>query len=237
MVSLACRCRCQQARPSPQVKGPLNGQRAALNWAADHPLGAVAQLGERRHGMAEARGSSPLSSTPSASRPVERTVGTPSCPVSRNPPATVPLRARGSLRVMSTDGLTPERRGRDHHELINPDERGRSPAGPTGRSGARWGRRRGAVRRRRSRRRARTGPLHRFRERLDPLVGLPSPRPGSAVRPNPGAARLGPPERAHDQTGGYPPPGQQAESADRHAVHQPRRTRRHRRRPHQGRSR
>ncbi len=42
-----------------------NGQRAALRYAADHLLGAVAQLEERRHGMAEVRGSSPLSSTPS----------------------------------------------------------------------------------------------------------------------------------------------------------------------------
>ena len=31
--------------------------------AADYRLGAVAQLGERRHGMAEVRGSIPLSST------------------------------------------------------------------------------------------------------------------------------------------------------------------------------
>ena len=44
---------------------PKNGQRAALHFAADHLLsGAVAQLGERRHGMAEATGSSPVSSTP-----------------------------------------------------------------------------------------------------------------------------------------------------------------------------
>jgi PD-(D/E)XK nuclease superfamily protein len=39
-----------------------NGQRAALNWAEQYELGAVAQLAERRHGMAEARGSNPLSS-------------------------------------------------------------------------------------------------------------------------------------------------------------------------------
>ena len=41
-----------------------NGQRAALHSASDYSLGAVAQLEERCHGMAEARGSSPLSSTP-----------------------------------------------------------------------------------------------------------------------------------------------------------------------------
>jgi prevent-host-death family protein len=43
---------------------PRNGQRAALNWAADHQLpGAIAQLGERCHGMAEVVGSSPTGST------------------------------------------------------------------------------------------------------------------------------------------------------------------------------
>jgi PD-(D/E)XK endonuclease len=45
----------------------LNNQRAAINFAADYPLGAIAQLGERRHGMAEVVGSSPTSST---SRPL-----------------------------------------------------------------------------------------------------------------------------------------------------------------------
>jgi prevent-host-death family protein len=44
--------------------GPArNGQRAALHFAERYRLGAVAQLEERRHGMAEVRGSSPLSST------------------------------------------------------------------------------------------------------------------------------------------------------------------------------
>ena len=41
-----------------------NNQRAAINFAADYELGAVAQLEERRPGRAEVRGSSPLSSTP-----------------------------------------------------------------------------------------------------------------------------------------------------------------------------
>jgi prevent-host-death family protein len=40
-----------------------NGQRAALNWAEQFGLGAVAQLAERRRGTAEVRGSNPLSST------------------------------------------------------------------------------------------------------------------------------------------------------------------------------
>jgi PD-(D/E)XK endonuclease len=39
-----------------------NGQRAALHFADEYELGAVAQLEERRHGMAEAEGSSPSSS-------------------------------------------------------------------------------------------------------------------------------------------------------------------------------
>jgi hypothetical protein len=47
-----------------------NNQAAGINWAKDFEFaatlgaqGAVAQLGERRHGMAEATGSSPVGST------------------------------------------------------------------------------------------------------------------------------------------------------------------------------
>ncbi len=40
-----------------------NNQRTAINFAADYAFGAIAQLGERRHGMAEVVGSSPTSST------------------------------------------------------------------------------------------------------------------------------------------------------------------------------
>ena len=44
---------------------PRNNQQACINLADDYDfVGAVAQLEERRHGMAEVRGSSPLSSTP-----------------------------------------------------------------------------------------------------------------------------------------------------------------------------
>jgi prevent-host-death family protein len=52
--------------------GPArNNQRASLHWATDYEFpGAVAQLEERRHGMAEVRGSSPLSSTVDASAPI-----------------------------------------------------------------------------------------------------------------------------------------------------------------------
>lgn len=41
-----------------------NGQRAALHFAEQYLLGAVAQLAERFAGSEEARGSNPLSSTP-----------------------------------------------------------------------------------------------------------------------------------------------------------------------------
>ncbi len=54
-----------------------NNQRAALNLATAYEFpGAVAQLAERRHGMAEARGSNPLSSTADKSAsPTEVSVG------------------------------------------------------------------------------------------------------------------------------------------------------------------
>jgi prevent-host-death family protein len=49
-----------------RVTPPKNGQRACLNRAVDFALpGAVAQLEERLPGRQQARGSSPLSSTPS----------------------------------------------------------------------------------------------------------------------------------------------------------------------------
>jgi prevent-host-death family protein len=48
-----------------RLSPPRNSQRACINLADDFEFnGAVAQLGERRHGMAEVRGSIPLSSTP-----------------------------------------------------------------------------------------------------------------------------------------------------------------------------
>jgi prevent-host-death family protein len=51
-----------------RLSAPQNSQRAAITYASDHEFpGAVAQLGERRPGRAEARGSSPLSSTQSRS--------------------------------------------------------------------------------------------------------------------------------------------------------------------------
>ena len=40
-----------------------NNQELAINWAAHHEFGAIAQLGERRAGSAKVVGSSPTSST------------------------------------------------------------------------------------------------------------------------------------------------------------------------------
>jgi prevent-host-death family protein len=60
-----------------RVDTPLNGQRASIHLAARHTLsGAIAQLGERVHGMHEVAGSSPAGSTPQVDgRSTEVTVG------------------------------------------------------------------------------------------------------------------------------------------------------------------
>jgi prevent-host-death family protein len=59
-----------------RLSAARNGQRACINLASDFEFaGAVAQLEERRHGMAEARGSSPLSSTPPVDDSARRSVG------------------------------------------------------------------------------------------------------------------------------------------------------------------
>jgi hypothetical protein len=53
-----------------RVKPTRNNQKRGVNWAESYrftarlgPVGAVAQLGERRHGMAEVTGSIPVGST------------------------------------------------------------------------------------------------------------------------------------------------------------------------------
>jgi hypothetical protein len=54
-----------------RLSGTTNNQKLGVNWADDfdfaarihEQVGAVAQLGERRHGMAEVTGSSPVGST------------------------------------------------------------------------------------------------------------------------------------------------------------------------------
>ena len=44
--------------------GPCrNNQKQSIHWASQYELGAIAQLGERLHGMQEVAGSSPASST------------------------------------------------------------------------------------------------------------------------------------------------------------------------------
>jgi hypothetical protein len=46
-----------------RLRPAANNQEAAINYADQYEFGAIAQLGERRHGMAEVVGSSPTSST------------------------------------------------------------------------------------------------------------------------------------------------------------------------------
>ena len=53
-----------------RVEPARNNQSLLVNWARDYELGAIAQLGERLHGMQEVAGSSPASSTPR--KPPER---------------------------------------------------------------------------------------------------------------------------------------------------------------------
>jgi hypothetical protein len=47
-----------------RLRPPRNNQAKRVRWAAQYRLGAIAQLGERLHGMQEVVGSSPTSSTP-----------------------------------------------------------------------------------------------------------------------------------------------------------------------------
>lgn len=54
-----------------RLTAPRNGQRAALHFADEYDLGAVAQLAERCHGMAEAEGSNPSSSINQATSSAE----------------------------------------------------------------------------------------------------------------------------------------------------------------------
>jgi hypothetical protein len=51
-----------QAHVHLRLRPARNNQRRRLIWAADHPLGAIAQLGERRAGSAKVGGSNPPSS-------------------------------------------------------------------------------------------------------------------------------------------------------------------------------
>ncbi len=47
-----------------RLKPARNNQQRLVHFAADYSFGAIAQLGERLHGMQEVAGSSPASSTP-----------------------------------------------------------------------------------------------------------------------------------------------------------------------------
>ena len=58
---------CERTSIELRVTPPLNGQRACINLSSDYEFrGAIAQLGERSAGSRKAGGSSPPSSTPSA---------------------------------------------------------------------------------------------------------------------------------------------------------------------------
>jgi prevent-host-death family protein len=88
-----------------------NGQRAALHFAAEYELGAVAQLAERRRGTPEAGGSSPPSST-LRTDPLEA-VGAHEF---RNRFGWYMQRAAGGERFLVT------RRGRAFARLLPPDD-------------------------------------------------------------------------------------------------------------------
>jgi antitoxin (DNA-binding transcriptional repressor) of toxin-antitoxin stability system len=101
-----------QLRLSP----PKNGQRASIHFAADHTLaGAIAQLGERVHGMHEVAGSSPAGSIfKSDSEQREITVGA--------------HRFRNHFgywmeRAAGGDGILITRRGHGYARLGPPDPR------------------------------------------------------------------------------------------------------------------
>ncbi len=98
-----------------------NGQRAALNFANQYRLGAVAQLAERRHGMAEARGSNPLSSTDrdDAPAPAREEVGAHEF---RNRFGLYMERAAGGAEILI------RRRGRPYARLCPPTLKGSAPA-------------------------------------------------------------------------------------------------------------
>jgi hypothetical protein len=53
-----------QTMVSLRLEPTRNNQSRLVHWAAQYELGAIAQLGERLHGMQEVAGSSPASSTP-----------------------------------------------------------------------------------------------------------------------------------------------------------------------------
>jgi prevent-host-death family protein len=91
-----------------------NGQRAALNWAEQYRLGAVAQLAERRRGTAEARGSNPLSSTTTSNAAVEPTSEEVGAHEFRNHFGYYLERAAAGAEVLV------RRRGRPHARLCPP---------------------------------------------------------------------------------------------------------------------
>ena len=96
-----------------------NRQRAALHFASQYELGAVAQLAERLAGSEEARGSNPLSSTSEAGCPV--VVGAHEF---RNRFGWYMQRAAGGERFLVT------RRGRGFARMLPPDEQPKLSTAP-----------------------------------------------------------------------------------------------------------
>ncbi len=84
---------------------------AAVDWSAVESVGAIAQLGERRHGMAEVVGSSPTSSTPAIDRAPSTTIG-----------ADELCQRLGSYLALASSGqeILVTRRGRPRARIVPP---------------------------------------------------------------------------------------------------------------------
>jgi prevent-host-death family protein len=94
-----------------RLAAPRNGQRAALNWAADYEFaGAVAQLGERLGGTQKATGSSPVSSI----SPTEQSTAQVGAHEFRNHFGWYMERAAAGEEILVT------RRGRPYARLVPP---------------------------------------------------------------------------------------------------------------------
>src|SRR5918999_1829877 len=75
------RRRCAEKAIHLRLAPCRNNQKQSIHWASQYELGAIAQLGERLHGMQEVAGSSPASSTPV--EVAAQAASTPSGPVRR----------------------------------------------------------------------------------------------------------------------------------------------------------
>jgi hypothetical protein len=121
-----------------RLKPPRNGQLACINLAEDFDfVGAIAQLGERCHGMAEVVGSSPTSSTSHADGPT--TVGSNPFRDKLGGPRDLPRQAPRSAAARGAAAVIlpqPRHSRRPTHYGRNSGTSSTSPAGGSGRS--RW---------------------------------------------------------------------------------------------------